>query len=408
MKNKSLFFTIILSTAFLYKAFSGDLAPAPEAKDLQALVEEIHYVEASIPSIMLSGYIDAGYLYNFTSGHLNGRNSADGYAQGDFNLNQLKLVLEKGMDDKNVFQSGFRADVMFGEDSAALTGNASGSPDGDSLYLQQAYITLRMPIGNGVDLSIGKWQQPLGFEAEERGANINITYGYSSLGDPGGTIGIIAKYPINDDIEALLGINNGSGADDHAGLDTTNDGYAITGQLNYHASDNTSWSNGFYYAWDGDPGYGSNDSPVIGANTMGTWLPEFADGDLLLAYNFTYVHISEAAPGSHEDSNYYGTGLYGKYKLSDIVSLGGRAEYAHMSDNRFVDLSGGFMGSPNLGSNDLWSWTATLGFDLLENLLIRTEYRFDLGNDTSTTTSGGTFHSDDKVHTLATEIIYSF
>ncbi|MEM9399423.1 MAG: outer membrane beta-barrel protein [Verrucomicrobiota bacterium] len=390
--------TVVLTAFLSAMGHAGD-APAPVSKDLQEAIEETNYVETAQPGIILSGYVDAGYIYNFTAGTMGQRwLGGDGDAHGDFELNQMKLVLEKPLSDANELQAGFRADLMFGEDAASFTSNASGSPDGDTLYVQQGYVQFRLPIGNGLDVLFGKHQQSLGWEAEERPANINITGGISALGDPGGTIGMLAIYPVNDYVELNFGVNNGSGADDNAGLDASDDDYAVTGQFTLFApGGNASWSNGFNYSWGGG-NISANDDHALILNSLGEWMPQFANDKLLFAYNFTYVFAEDFNPGGSNDSEYFGIGLYTKYYFTDIFSLGARAEYMHTDDQNIVGLT------TTSGSNDLWSLTGTLGFDLLENLLIRAEYRVDLGNDVAV---DGT-NTDDLVHTLASEVTYSF
>ncbi|MEM9446701.1 MAG: outer membrane beta-barrel protein, partial [Verrucomicrobiota bacterium] len=146
--------TIALSVVIASLSHAG--APAPNSKDLEEVIEEISYVETQQPGIILSGYVDAGYIYNFTSGTLGHRwLGDDANAEGDFNLNQMKLVLERPLTDDNELQAGFRTDVIVGEDAASFTSNPAGSPDGDTLYLQQAFAQLRLPIGNGLDVIIG-------------------------------------------------------------------------------------------------------------------------------------------------------------------------------------------------------------------------------------------------------------
>ena len=397
LTRKRVFSLIVLPVCVASLSHAG--APAPDSKDLEEVIEEVNYVETEQPGVILSGYVDAGYLYNFTSGTLGHRwLGDDANAEGDFNLNQMKLVLEKPFTENNELQAGFRVDLMFGEDAASFTSTPGGSPDGDTLYVQQGYAQLRLPIGNGLDVIIGKHQQALGWEAEERAANLNITGGISALGDPGGTIGVLATYPVNEYLEVNFGVNNGSGADDNLGLDASNDDYAITGQFTLFApGGNASWSNGFNYSWGGG-NISANDDNALILNSMGEWAPQFANDKLLLAFNFTYVYAEDFNAGGTNDAEYFGTGLYAKYLLTDIISIAGRAEYMHTDDQNIVGLTG------NPSANNLWSLTGTLGFDLMENLLLRAEYRVDFGNDVAV--SGAA--SNDVVHTIATQAVYSF
>ncbi|MEM9299076.1 MAG: outer membrane beta-barrel protein, partial [Bacteroidota bacterium] len=102
--------------------------------------------------------------------------------------------------------------------------------------------------------------------------------------------------------------------------------------------------------------------------------------------------------GRSNDSEYFGTGLYTKYLLTDIISIAGRAEYMHTDDQNIVGLTA------NPSANNLWSLTGTLSFNLLDNLLLRAEYRVDIGNDVAVSGTA----SDDVVHTIATQAVYSF
>jgi hypothetical protein len=100
--------------------------------------------------VKLSGYVDAGYSYNFTgSGDqsvVNSRATTDTAQRGDFNLYAFKVALEKALTSENKAQAGFRADVIIGEDASYLSNRDSGGGgannedmDSNQLYLEQAY-----------------------------------------------------------------------------------------------------------------------------------------------------------------------------------------------------------------------------------------------------------------------------
>ena len=52
--------------------------------------------------------------------------------------------------------------------------------DSNTLFLEQAYASFRVPVGNGWDFKAGKFVSILGYEVIERPANMNITYGLIS------------------------------------------------------------------------------------------------------------------------------------------------------------------------------------------------------------------------------------
>lgn len=372
-------------------------------------IDEIHFVETAKPGIVLSGYVDAGYSYNFVGSNdvIADRGfTDDGNPQGDFNLYAAKFVLEKPLSDKNELQAGFRADLMVGEDAGNL-GNNGAPNNSSSIYLQQAYAQFRLPIGNGLDIIVGKWQAIIGYEAEERPANPNITTGVVSLIDPSWYIGGLATYKITPQVEIALGGGNGSGLNNGASLENTDEA-AATGYIGFTSpGQNASTYLGFHYAPWGDSGYAPENEPVLDLNWTGSWKPVFAQDKLLLAFNTslaTFNDFSAPTPVLTDDaSTFFGVALYAKYQFNSLFSLAGRAEYAHSDDNQILPLP---MPPPGgSGSNDIWTWTLTAGFDLAENMMVRAEYRLDYGDDIVLEPSGFT---KDFTQMLAAEIVYSF
>lgn len=384
-----------------------------------AHLDEVTHVETSRPGILLSGYVDAGYLYNFTSrpggSTIQNRLNNDGAPGGRFSLHALKLVLEKPLPEENRWAGGFRADLMVGEDAAFFGQNAGGS---DSVYLQQAMALLRVPVGNGLDVAVGKYQSLIGFEAEERPVNLNITPGVVSLIDPGWLMGGFAVYPMMECLELALGLANGNGIDGIGSAATPpGDFLAVTGYLELtNPGGNAVLQTGFYVAPNGDPGYvNALDTPpfrrsnVAIWNTFGIWSPRFADDRLLLAFNtslaaFGDQRFTDGTLPANGGSTFFGTALYAKYQFTPLLSLASRAEYLHTDNDRFLQVSGPTFDPGSRG--DFYSWTGTLGLDLAENLLLRFEYRADFGNNTVATGGGGAFA--DVAHTFASQVVFSF
>jgi hypothetical protein len=384
-------------------------ASAPAAKDLKNIVEEGPYVETSQKGIKLSGYIDAGYSYNFNgNGGVAARvpNSADNGGHGDFNLNAVKLTLAKDLTDANELQGGFRVDLKLGEDVAGFGDTANtGSTGSSDLLVQQAYVILRAPVGNGIDVKVGKFVSLLGYEGDDRPANLNISYGYDYVFVTTLQTGVVAAYKFNDVVDVQFGVTNGSGVDNNTGvLNDSNDGVALTGSINVTApGGNANIYNAFYYevaggalnidATSGDP---VENEPLFVWNTWGNWVPKFANDKLLLGFSQTLGVADDASgpSGLGDNGNTWWTAsLYAKYQFTDIFSLAGRASYFH-THNQNLELTA-------VGVSDLWSWTLTGGFDLAENLLLRAEYRVDYGS--GLTTGGG-----DVAHLISTQVVYSF
>lgn len=163
----------------------ADSAPEASAQDTKKMVQN-SFVETAQKGIKLSGYVDAGYSYNFTGQNNNSmvstRYATDTAQRGDFNLYAVKIALEKVLTSENKAQAGFRADVMIGEDASYFinrTPNAgyNTNNNSNSLFLEQAYASIRAPVGNGWDFKVGKFVSTMGYEVMERPANMNTTFG---------------------------------------------------------------------------------------------------------------------------------------------------------------------------------------------------------------------------------------
>jgi hypothetical protein len=408
--KKTVYVSIICLGLGSGMALHAGASPAPQTHDLDKIADLVNHVETAKAGISLSGYVDAGYVYNFIGGDATPNTqgyAADGSAKGDFNLNAVKLVLEKPLTEANEFQAGFRVDVMFGEDANGLSANSAATGSSDSLYVQQGFVNVRVPVGNGLDIQVGRINSILGFEADERPANLNITQGLNAAPDPGPAAGILLTYPLTERVTLLAGVNNGNGQDTNSGLDASSDGYAFNFALGLtNEQGNAETQIAFQGAPWGDGGIGQTENePLYGLNWWGTWAPRIFNDKVLLAFNtslWSASHFSGASadtlPGVDDGSTFYTAALYAKYQFTDIFSLAGRAEYTHADDTQILGFGGG-------DDADIFGWTLTAGFDVLENVLLRTEYRLDLGDDINTNANG---HGTHEAHTLAAQVVYSF
>jgi Putative beta-barrel porin-2, OmpL-like. bbp2 len=265
--------------------------------------------------------------------------------------------------------------------------------------LDQAYVIVRAPIGNGLDITAGKFASLLGYEVDDRPANLNITYGYDYFFQTTHQTGVKLYYPVNDIIELQAAISNGSGVDTNSnnfgGLtnSTSGDGYGLNGTINIKApGGNANIFNGVYVS-DGD----TNDGLASGVlpngsvtdatflwNTWGNWAPKFANDKLLLGFSNTI---------GASDYTFWNASLYAKYQFTDVFSLASRTSYLHSVDN---DGASGLTFVPING--DIYSYTLTAGFNLLENLLVRAEYRIDLADES---TNG-------VANTVSAQVVYTF
>jgi len=418
----------------------ADSAPEASAQDTKKMVQN-NFVETAQKGIKLSGYVDAGYSYNFTgaangTSDVTGRFGSDTAAKGDFNLYAVKIALEKALTSENKAQAGFRTDVMIGEDANYLINRntdynlSNNQQDSNSLFLEQAYVSIRAPVGNGWDFKVGKFVSILGYEVIERPANMNTTYGLLWQQMPLYYTGVLSSYKFDDYLDAKLGVVNGSQTDNNTTTSGGGDGCAVLAALNVTApGGNANWSNNFQYSsnndnntWQGSEqsstsswteSYSSGSGNVFIYNTWGNWAPKFANDKLLFAFNALIGNANAPYRGSTFSTTWYGAGAYAKYKFNDWFSLASRGEYLGGQNPGKV----GFDSSDPLPNNQgqglsLWEYTITAGFNVIDNLLIRTEYRLDWGsnsvNNFNTGESGTVSTCSGPAHYAGAEVVYSF
>ncbi|PTY03623.1 hypothetical protein DB346_07065 [Verrucomicrobia bacterium LW23] len=389
--------------------------PEPTSKDLKKVVEDNGiYVETAQKGVVLSGYVDTSYTYQFAS-HTGG--TAQGNDENvlrqfdtknnDFNINAFKLTLEKALSDKNEWSAGFRADLMFGEDATILAASDPATSPGGDLFLEQAYVSLRVPVGNGLDFKVGKFVTLLGYEIIESPGNLNFSRGLLFTNAiPLTHTGVLASYKFNDIFDAQFGVvNNWNGSDKLANQDAP----AITGRFAVNSpGGNATLATSFIYSPTGEattPGAPSAGSVTNTNNFVvdvwGQWYPTCVpDKKLLLAFNADYgfaesnslVTSGGGDPVNPGTSEWYGVAAYAKYQFTPVFSLASRGEFLHTDD-------GYKFGLPGLGT-DVWSYTLTAGFNIWENVLTRVEYRYDRGE-------ADTINGFDQ-HQIAVNVVYSF
>jgi hypothetical protein len=373
--------------------------------------------------------VDASYTYQF-AGQNGGAQSAlrafDAKQNNDFNINAVKVAIEKPLSDKNEFTAGFRADVVYGEDAQVYnnggdTGKGGLGFAGDQIALEQGYVQFRAPIGNGLDFKFGRFATPVGFEVFERPLNMNFSHGllYWNF-QPLNHTGLLASYKFNDLVDAQFGIVDGwNNVNSASTLDGSKLAKAFLGRVNLTAPGaNANLAQTLLFSPDGELGY--NNTPVTTVTTngvtstptgftsnpstttfapvsngsvllydvVGLWAPKFADGKLSVGFDLDYLAIQTSGRTNTDDS--YGAALYTKYQFTKILSLAGRGEYAH----------GNILGGNVNNKTDGYSFTLTAGFDLWQNMVTRVEYRLDQADN-------GVITNKDQ-HQIALNMIYSF
>ena len=182
--------------------------------------EATSQVLTALSSTTLSGYVDTSAIWKLGTGtHPLGRSfdQTSTSKMDGFNLNVVKLTLEKPLDEGQ-WSAGYKVDLLFGPDAVlfnpsalSTAGFAPGSPTipslGDSA-VKQAYVALRAPLGNGLDLKMGVFDTIIGYEVFESGSNPNYSRAYGFRIEPTQHTGILASYRITDWLSLAGGVAN--------------------------------------------------------------------------------------------------------------------------------------------------------------------------------------------------------
>ncbi len=362
---------------------------------------------SGLSGLQMSGYVDTSYTMNLESadagkGRATRARTFDTQPNG-FTPNAFNLALEKPLSDES--HIGFRTDILSGTDAQIIhsTGLGAPVPTGDaaeSFDLEQAYVTLRAPVGKGLDFKVGKLVTLLGSEVIQSMDNLNFSRTYMfSFSIPVTHTGALVSYPIfGDKGSATVGVVNG--------WDTVvenNQFKTFLGSVTFAPTSTVNLTTNFITGAE-RTGDNRNDRSVI--DLVATWQPL---EKLTLMTNYDYGHESGLVHGvvgtpGFRSANWAGLALYAKYDLTPTWSLAGRGEW-------FNDMAGvrtGLTGPGGAIENGInfYGWTLTSQWKLQEHVLARLEYRHDTADEHVFFHDKTGFLSYQD--TLAAEVIYHF
>jgi Putative beta-barrel porin-2, OmpL-like. bbp2 len=366
--------------------------------------DESHPVNTALSSTTLSGYVDTSAVWNFGTGTkvANRFVNTDSSRQDGFNLNSVKLQLEKPIDE-GTWTAGYKVETMFGPDANALPGVLSAN---GGVAIKQAYAALRAPVGNGIDFKIGQFDPIVGYEVTDSSANPNFSrsFGFNNL-EPFGHTGILASYQVNEIIAVTAGVANGDsslGGLQGGGLTAGSSRGAFAesskvymGALSVKAPESAGWLSGstlFVGVVNGDRTGNKNDPTLLYTGvTLATPIEALSIGasaDLLFNAN----------AGAAFDKSYANAyALYAGYKITDKLKLNNRFEYA-------TSGYGAFLPRGINAADKVIGDTVTLDYALWANVVTRAEFRWDHAAD-----GRGAFDNGAKNDlSLLANVVYKF
>jgi len=369
-------------------------------------------VQTALSNTTLSGYVDVSAQFNPAGGGgapLYTYGSSSFAKANGINLNVVDIALDKP-EDESPWASGYHVELWLGPDGSAL-GIGNG--------LRQAYITLRTPVGNGIDWKVGVFDTIIGYEGSTSGSNPNYSHSFGFNIEPTTHTGILATYKVCDTVSIQAGIADTAYAGFGGYTATPNTALylpTVMGMITLTAPDNFGWAKGGTFAvgvidspgnTGGFTGDGGNGATSLYAGLV---IPT-PNANLKFGAAFDYLNARDVS------GNTWTAALYGTFQATDKLSLNLRAEYLDAGGNEayFGGTSvnggefftgGGFGVAPG-GDQQAQELTATVQYSLWANVLTRLEFRWDhVNHGNGFASAAGSLQQD--AFMLAAQAIYTF
>ena len=412
------------------------LASAVQAEEAQ------HQVMTALSSTTLSGYVDTSASWWFgnqnptggaAGGVLPGRAFDGANRQDGFNLDVVKVQLSKPLDEGQ-WSAGYNVGLLFGPDANLLNTTSTLFGNTSDFAIENANVVVRAPVGNGLDITMGVFNSPIGYESFDAVDDPNFSRSLGYQLEPTVLTGVMASYRFND----ILSVKGGVA--DNAMTAGTVTGNAINqrsnleslktyfGEFSLTAPDSMGFLKGAAL-------YGGIiDNGMSSFDYVTRWAPRNAAAptasNSVNPINF-YAGATVPTPltgltlGAAYD--YRASGLYNYsyendiagylvYQCTEKLKFADRVEYATGSAGAWTVMPEGYGGLPaQPGSATdnvrIFSNTATVDYSLWANVITRAEVRWDhslTGQNIygAPNTFGGA--NERNALTLALNVIYKF
>jgi Putative beta-barrel porin-2, OmpL-like. bbp2 len=304
----------------------------------------------------------------------------------------IQIRIEKPLDEAE-WAAGYRVDLWAGPDANVLGTQSVLAAGKSDFAIRQAYVALRMPVGNGIDWKVGVFDSILGYESVESPNDPNYTRSYGHSIEPQTHTGVLASYHFNDMISASVGIADTTGPV----INSRAQQGSIPGGSNPHAESYKTYMGSVAITAPQSLGFASGstlyggivngyNSSVLGSGlgmptlnayvggtiaTPVTGLRVGAAWDLL---NIDNTPNSGPFTGTKSEADVWSIAGYASFQATEKLSFHGRVEYVTGD----IDKGFGSVGLGNFGrANSIYAVTGTAQYDLWKNVISRLEFRWD-------------------------------
>ncbi len=395
------------------------LASAAQAEEAQ---KQMSQVMTAVASTTLSGYVDTSMIWKPGTGNANlpGR-AFDGVGKLDgFNLNVAEIQLEKPLSEDQ-WAAGYRVQLLVGPDANNynLSPTSTGSSD---FSVKDAYVSLRVPVANGIDFKVGSFSTIIGYESFESYLNPNYSRSFGWQLEPTQHTGVLASYKATDAVSFSGGVANTWNAGINA-RPTRAGGTVSESEKTYMASISVtapdSWGFLKGSAWyagiiDGLAGNTRDTTSLYAGGSLNTPVEGLSVG---AAFDYRFGGPSASTVAYTGNNSWaYAIAGYASFQANEKWKFNFRADYTEGTDGTYYDR--GLAGPPaarrpdgirNL-QNRLGAVTGTADYALWANVISRAEIRWDHSMSGDKPYSGSVSGVGDRRNavTAALNLIYKF
>jgi len=384
-----------------------------------ALAEEkpMSQVLTAVQSTTISGYVDTSLIWKTGTGNANlpGR-AFDGVGKLDgFNFNVAEVQLEKPLSEEQ-WAAGYRVQLLLGPDANNynISPFGGGNTAGGDFSVKDAYVSLRVPAGNGLDFKVGSFSTVIGYESFESYLNPNYSRSFGWQLEPTQHTGVLGTYKVGDAVSISAGVANtwGAGINARPVRATTAGGTvnADESEKTYMASVSITAPESWGFLKDSAWYFGVIDG--LAGNTSGA-TPNSKDTTSVYAGGSLHTPVEGLSVGGAFDYRFnggnaitvgdnwaYAVAGYVSFQANEKWKFNLRGDYTEGSDGTYYDRAGS-------NQNRLGALTVTADYALWANVITRGELRWDHSMSGDNPYGGGT-HFESNAVTLALNLIYKF
>ncbi|HUJ08623.1 MAG TPA: outer membrane beta-barrel protein [Verrucomicrobiae bacterium] len=336
--------------------------------------QDVYVVKEQVPESTLKflkqteldGYVSASYFYNFNQPdtHENAGRGFDARAD-EFMANKAVVRIGHPI-DYSAFDwlAGYSVKLIFGQD-AEFT-QASGLSLGNQGDLFEANVTVNIPVGNGLKMTLGKFGTTMGYESTFTEENFNWSAGNLwTFVEPFTHTGVLLSYQATSELELKVTLNNGWDV-----VTDNNSSKSVMGTATYTLNDKTSMALTGY----GGPEQDNNNSNW--RKGVDFWIDQKFSPKLEGVAQIDYG-AEDGADFNGKKAEWFGFGGWLVYTVNDKWNVATRADYLKDGDGTRTSDAPSLAPFPVNHGQELTSVTLTVNFRPVEALRLAPEFRWD-------------------------------